>query len=90
MPGQFGPISRTPFARSTWKTRQHVERRDALGDADDERHVGVGRLEHRVGREGGGHEDARGVRAGLRDRLGDGVEDRHAAVERASGRPCRA
>ena len=81
MPGQFGPISRTPFARSTWETRQHVEGRHALGDADDQRHAGVGRLEHRVGREGRGDEDARGVRAGLRDRLGDGVEDRHAAVE---------
>ena len=30
---------------------QHVERRDPLGDADDQRDAGVGGLEHRVRRE---------------------------------------
>ena len=43
----------------------HVERRNALGDADDERDAGVGRFHHRVGGERRRHEDDRRVRAGL-------------------------
>ena len=37
----------------------HVERRDAFGDADDERHARVGRFHDRVGRERRRHEDHR-------------------------------
>ena len=44
----------------------HVEDRDAFGDADDERDAGVGRLEDRVGGERRRHEDHRGVGAGRR------------------------
>jgi hypothetical protein len=32
-------------------TLHHVEHRDALGDADDQLHAGVGRLQDRIGRE---------------------------------------
>jgi hypothetical protein len=35
-------------------TLHHVEHRDALGDADDQRDFGVDRLEDGVGAKGGG------------------------------------
>ncbi len=66
----------------------HVDDRDALGDRDDQRDPGVGRLHDRVGRERRRHEDHRGVGAGLLHRLGHGVEDRDA--QRRRRRPGRA
>ena len=47
----------------------HVQHRDALGDADDELDARVDRLEDRVGRAGRRHEDHRRVGAGLLHRL---------------------
>src|SRR5687768_9041886 len=61
---------------------QHVEGGNALGDADHQRDVRVGCLQHRVRRECGRHEDACRVGPGLLDRLRDGVVYRHAPVER--------
>src|SRR3954452_3428528 len=58
----------------------HVQHRDALGDADDERHLGADRLDDRVGREGRRHVDHGGVAAGLLARILDGVEHRQAEV----------
>ena len=58
----------------------HVEHRDALGDADDQRDLGIDRLQDRVGGAGRRHVDDAGVGAGRRLRLGDGVEDRQAEV----------
>ncbi len=70
-PGQFGPMS-ARLGRRDSSTRlhlDHVERRDALGDADDHLDAGVGRLEDRVGRARRRHEDDRRVGAGLLHRL---------------------
>src|SRR5262249_50228989 len=61
--------------------RDHVERRDALGDAEDRPDPGIDGLHHGVRRARRGDEDARGVGAGLPDGVHDGVEDRHTAVE---------
>ena len=36
IPGQFGPMSRTPCRGHELVRAQHVARRDPLGDADDE------------------------------------------------------
>ena len=55
---------------------QHVEHRDALGDAGRERDAGVGRLEDRVGRAGRRHEDHGGVGARLLHGVAHGVEHR--------------
>jgi hypothetical protein len=62
----------------------HVEHRDALGDADRQRDAGVDRLEDRIRREGRRHVDGAGVRPGLADRLGDRVEDRQVEMSRAA------
>src|SRR3990172_7584916 len=64
----------------------HVADRDALGDADDQRHARGGGLHDRVGRRGRRHEDERAVRARGGDGVGDGVPDREALV----GRPALA
>ena len=53
-PGQFGPMSRVSPPRTTAIAAQHVERRDALGDADRERQAGVGRFEIASAANGGG------------------------------------
>src|SRR6266508_6592171 len=53
----------------------HVQDRDVLGDEDDGGDAGVDRLVEGVDREAGGHEDQRGVGAGLGHRGGHGVED---------------
>ena len=57
---------------------EHLVRRDALGDADDQLDAGVGRLVDRVGGEPRRHEHHRRVRARLADGVGDGVEHRDA------------
>ena len=58
---------------------EHVQDRDALGDADDHPDANVRRLEDGVGGEGGRDIDHGGVGAGLLDGIVDRVEDR--AVE---------
>src|SRR5690606_4396081 len=55
--------------------------RRRLGEAGDELGARADRLDHRVGREGRGHVDHRGVRARLPHRLLDRVEHRHGVVE---------
>ena len=58
----------------------HVEDRNALGDADDELHLGVDRLEDRVGGKGWRDVYHRSIRAGLGAGLVDRVEDRQAQM----------
>ena len=64
-PGQLGPISRDlePVERALHL--DHVEHRDALGDADDQRELGVDGLEDGVGGERRRHVDDGGGGAGL-------------------------
>ena len=84
MPGQFGPMIRvcSPLAHVVRPERGGVVHRDALGDHDGERDLGVDRLDHRGLGERRRHEDDRHVGAGLLHRLGDGAEDRQlGAVE---------
>ena len=47
----------------------HVEHRNALGDAHDQAHLGIDRLEDRIRGERGRHVDHRRVGAGARDRV---------------------
>src|SRR4029077_3571495 len=54
----------------------HVEHRDAFGDADDERDLGVDRFGDRVGGAGGRHIDDAGVAPGRFLGFDDGVEHR--------------
>src|SRR5665811_1630722 len=54
----------------------HVHHRDALGDADDERDLGLDRFANRIGRAGRRHINHGGVAAGLLARFGHGVEHR--------------
>src|SRR5260221_3210393 len=61
--------------------RDHVEGRDALGDAEDRGDAGGYGLEDRVGGARCRDENATGVRARLGDGFGDRVEDRDAPVE---------
>ena len=58
----------------------HVEHRNALGDADDERHAGIDGLEDGIRCERRRHIDHRGVCAGFGHRVGDRVEHRQAEV----------
>ena len=62
----------------------HVEDRNALGDADDERRLGVDRFADRVRRAGRRHIDHARVGAGFLPRFGDRVEDRQAEMDRAA------
>ena len=57
-PGQLGPISRAPARLDDLDRRDHVEGRDALGDAEDRRDAGGRRLHDGVRRAGGRDEDA--------------------------------
>jgi hypothetical protein len=54
---------------------EHLVRGEPFGNADHRSDARVDGLVDRVGREAGGNEDHRRVRAGLGHRLGDGVED---------------
>ena len=63
---------------------RHVEDRNALGDAHDERGLGVDRLADRVRRARRGHVDHARVGARLLPRLGDRVEDGEAKMDRAA------
>ena len=60
----------------------HVKDRNALGDADDERRLGVDRLADRVRGPSRGHVDHAGVGARLLPRFGDRVEDRQPEMDR--------
>ena len=62
----------------------HVGDRNAFGDADDQRDLGLDRLADRVGRAGRRHIDHAGVAAGLFPRFGHGVEHRQAEMGRAA------
>eukprot|EP00043_Microstomoeca_roanoka_P023704 m.259179 g.259179 ORF g.259179 m.259179 type:complete len:275 (-) comp34239_c0_seq1:1149-1973(-) len=62
----------------------HVEHRNALGDADDQLHLGVDRFEDRVGREGRRHIDDRGIRFGHVLGLVHRVEDRQVQMRGAA------
>ena len=61
-PGQFGPMSRAPAWRTASDRREHVERGNALGDAEDRADAGPDRLEDRVRRAGGRDVDAARIR----------------------------
>jgi hypothetical protein len=52
-PGQFGPISTASVGLQRGLDLDHVDHRDAFGDADDQLDAGIGRFEDRVGRERG-------------------------------------
>ena len=84
MPGQFGPIRRVALPVHERHHLQHVDRRNAFGDADGQRNLGVGRFHDRVGRKRRRHEDHRRVRARLADGVVHAVEDRPAFVRRAA------
>ena len=58
----------------------HVENGNAFGDADDQRHAGVDRLEDRIRGEGRRNVDDRSVGLGFLHRLGDGIEHRQAEM----------
>ena len=62
----------------------HIERRDALGDADNQLQLGVGCLHDRVGGVRWRHKDHGGVGRGLFHSFLDRIEDRPALVRRAS------
>ena len=83
-PGQFGPISRDFEPQSARLTLHHVDDRDAFGDADDQRDLGVDRFADRVGRAGRRHVDHAGVAPVFALRLGDGVEHRQVEMRRAA------
>ena len=88
--GAVGPDQPGAAGTDQLHRRDHVEGRDALGDAEDGRDAGVGCLHHGIRRASGGHEDAGRVGARLAHRLGDGVEDGDRPVEGHADRPCPA
>ena len=66
MPGQFGPISREFVGLAgTPRSCTMSMRGNAFGDADDQRHAGVGGFHDGVGGERRRHEDHGGIGAGL-------------------------
>src|SRR5215510_8488725 len=64
------------------KSLDHVDRRDAFSDADDQRHARVRRLHNRVSRERGRNVNDRSVRFSFAHGVGHGVEHREAFVSR--------
>ena len=58
----------------------HVENGNALGDADDQRHAGVYRLEDRIRGKGRRDVNDRRVGLGLTHRLGNRIEHRQAEM----------
>ena len=87
-PGQFGPIRRDLRAGQRALHPHHVEHRNAFGDADDQRDLGVDRFADRVGRARRRHVDHAGVGAGLARALRRRC--RTPAGRDASSRPCPA
>src|SRR5579883_545742 len=79
-PGTIGPDEARLRALQRALHRHHVEDRYALGDADDERHLGVDRLQDRVRGEGRRHVDSGCGGASLGHRLGHGIEHRQVEV----------
>ncbi len=63
---------------------RHVEHRNALGDADDERRLGVDRLADRVRRAGRRHIDHAGVGPGFLPRFGNRFKHRQPEMDRAA------
>ena len=84
IPGQFGPISRVFEILQRCRHADHVERRNAFRDADDERQLGVDRFENRVRRKRRRHENHRRIRARFAHRVRDRIEYRHAEMLRAA------
>src|ERR1043166_7053085 len=62
----------------------HVQDRNTLGDADDQRDAGVDGFQDRIGGKGRGHIDDAGGGPGLADRLLHGIEDRQIEMARAA------
>src|SRR5687768_3055123 len=63
---------------------EHVQRRDALGDADRQRDLRIGSFHDRVGRKWGRNENHRRVRSGLPTSIMHAVKDRPTLVGRAT------
>ena len=89
-PGQFGPIRRVVGRALQERHRaHHVERRDAFGDADDERRCPASAASMTASAANGGGTKITDAFAPVFSTAScDGVEDR--ASPRASCRPCRA
>jgi 2-oxoglutarate dehydrogenase E1 component len=68
-PRAVGPDQPRLRARERALDLHHVEHRNALRDGDDQRHLGIDRLEDRVRGERRRHVDHAGSRAGLGDRF---------------------
>src|SRR5579872_544302 len=62
----------------------HVEHRNAFGDADDQRNFGIDRLADRIRRAGWRHINHAGIRAGLLARFRDRIEYRQAEMGRTA------
>ncbi len=62
--------------------RHHVVRRNAFGNADDQRDASRRRLTHRIRRKGCRDVNDRNIRTGLFDGFRHRVEHRHPAVDR--------
>ena len=83
-PGQLGPIRRDFEFLSLAQTLHHVQRRNAFGDADDQRNARVLGFENGVGGKGRRNKDHRRVGAGLLHGVGHGIKDRPAFVRRST------
>ena len=79
MPGQLGPIRRVLRTGQGALHADHVEHRNALGNANDQFHAGVHGLQDGIRGKGRRHVNNGGVGAGGGDRLADRVE--HGQVE---------
>src|SRR5712671_1506268 len=75
-PGTVRPDQSRAAAAQAALDADHIEDRDALGDADYQRDPGIGCFEDRVGGKGRRHVDHGRIAAGIGARLVDGVEDR--------------
>ena len=84
MPGQFGPISRDFFAFQKLPGLDHVHGGNTFGDADDQRHTGIGSLHDGVGRARRRNKDHGRVGAGLGHCVAHRVEDGPAFVHGAT------
>ena len=84
MPGQLGPINRDSPVLQKLPGAHHVERRNALGDADDQFQFGVGRFHDGIRRVRRRHKDHRRIRRSLVHGFLHGVEDRPAFVRGAA------
>ena len=75
MPGVFGPTRGGGRSLQRALDPHHVEHWDALGDAHDQPHAGLDRLDHRIGRMLGRDVDDGGVRPGGLHRVGNPIVD---------------